>query len=197
VDPATRRDFLRLTGLAVTAAGGLAFAGCGSDDPAAAGAADPKATPARDRAILNGALTLENTAVAAYGAGLPLLGTDAKRLGRRFLEQEREHARALAAAVRALGGRPNRPKPAAEYRAAFPRLRSEADVLRFATDLENVAISAYVEGIPKLSDPELRQSSAAILANEAEHVSLLLGERHPGRPEAAVPEAFVTGRAIK
>jgi len=194
VEPRTRRDLLRLTGLAVTAGGALALAGCGEGADEGAAAGDPKATPERDRAILNGALTLENTAIAAYRTGLPLLGGEARRLAERFADQEREHAGALAGAVRRLGGEPNRPKPAVEYREAFPRLRDAADFLRFATDLENVAVSAYVEGLPKLGDPELRERASAILSSEAEHVSLLLAARHPGRPEAALPEAFVTGR---
>lgn len=195
VDPRTRRELLALTGLTATAGGTLLFAGCGGEEERAEGRPDPKATPQRDRAILNGALTLENTAVAAYSAVLPLLRGENRRLALQFLDQEREHGRALAGAVRGLGGEPNRPKPDAEYHAAFPRMSDEADALRFATDLENVAISAYVEGVPKLSDAELRQSTAAILANEAEHVTLLLAARHPGRPRAAVPEPFVTGRA--
>ena len=60
--------------------------------------------------------------------------------------------------VREMGGEPNRPKPAEEYRAAFPRLPDQAAFLRFATDLENVAISAYADGIPKLGDGRLRQT---------------------------------------
>ena len=82
-----RRDFLRFAGLAVAAAGAVGFAGCGSEGDAAVGAADPKATPQRDRAILNGALTLENTAVAAYSMGLPLLRGDVRRSAEQFLDQ--------------------------------------------------------------------------------------------------------------
>ena len=81
---------------------------------------DPQATPQRDRAILNGALTLENTAVFAYGVGIPLLRGDIKGYAEQFLEQEHEHARALAGLVREMDGEPNRPKPSEEYRAAFP-----------------------------------------------------------------------------
>lgn len=44
--------------------------------------------------------------------------------------------------------------------------------------------------MPKLSDGRLRGTAAAILTNEAEHVSVLLGAM--GRPP--VPAAFVTGR---
>lgn len=178
------------------AAGTLAFAGCGGDDDESAlGIPDPRATPQRDRAILNGALNLENTAVAAYTVGLALLRGAVRRHAERFLDQEREHAAALAGLVTRMGGEPNRAKPAEEYRAAFPRLEGETDFLRFATDLENVGISAYVEGIPKLKDGRLRQTVASILSDEAQHVTVLLGARSDGRPEATVREPFVTGKA--
>ena len=71
-----RRDFLRFAGLAVTAAARSASPAAAARTTAAVGVPTPSATPQRDRAILNGALTLENTAVAAYTAGLPLLRGD-------------------------------------------------------------------------------------------------------------------------
>jgi rubrerythrin len=190
-----RRDFLRFAGLAVAAAGTVGFAGCGSEDNAAVGAADPKATPQRDRAILNGALTLENTAVAAYSMGLPLLRGDVRRSAEQFLDQEREHARALSALVRDMGGEPNKPKPREEYRASFPHLTNQAGFLRFATDLENVAMNAYADGIPKLKDGRLRQTTASIFCDESQHATVLLSARSGGDPRVAVPEPFVTGRA--
>ena len=193
--PWNRRDFLRFTGLALGAAGSVGFAACGGEDNRAiTGEPDPKATPQRDRAILNGALTLENTAVAAYATGIPLLRGEVRRSAERFLRQEREHAAALTRLVREMGGEPNRPKPPAEYRAAFPQLPDQAAFLRFASDLENVAISAYAEGIPKLKDPRLRQLTSSIFCDEAQHFTVLLGERHRGDPRAAVPEPFVTGK---
>ena len=93
-----------------------------------------------------------------------------------------------------MGGEPNRPKPEAEYRAAFPRLPDQAAFLRFATDLENVAITAYAEGIPKLGTARLRQTAASIFGDEAQHAAILRGERSGGDPAAMVPEPFVTGR---
>ena len=178
-----RRDFLRFAGLAVTAAGTVGFAGCGAEgNSAAVGVPDARATPERDRAVINGALTLENTAVAAYAMGLPLLRGDARRYAERFLDQEREHAAALAALVRDMGGEPNRPKPAAEYRAAFPRLPDQAAFLRFATDLESVTITAYADGIPKLAQrpaaPDRRRRSSAT--------------RPSTRPSCAASEAAAT-----
>jgi hypothetical protein len=46
-----------------------------------------------------------------------------------------------------------------------------------------------VDAVPKLSDPKLRQTAAAINTNEAEHISVLLGAL--GKPP--VPDAYATG----
>jgi len=187
----SRRDFFRLAG--VTTAGGAVFlAACGDDDAGEGGGASPQE---RDVRILNSALDLEHTAIAAYTAGAPLLRGPALEVGRQFLVHEKEHAAALAQAIRDLGGTPNRPRRAEEYRRQLPNLRSQRDVLRFAVDLENAAVEAYIDSIPRLSSPDLRQTAAAIVSNEAEHISVLLGALNPGDPAAQVPQAFVTGIA--
>ncbi|MEA2191912.1 MAG: hypothetical protein QOI73_2033, partial [Solirubrobacteraceae bacterium] len=73
----------------------------------------------------------------------------------------------------------------------FPELRSQTDVLRFAVDLENTAIAAYIDALPKLGKGDLRATAAAIVSNEAEHVAVLLG----ALDEDQVPFAFVVGKA--
>jgi len=186
----SRRAFLRLAG--VTTAGGAAFLACGDDDEGVGGSVGSQQ---RDVRILNSALDLEHTAIAAYTAAAPLLRGPALTLGRRFLLHEKEHAAALEQAIRDLGGTPNRPRRAEEYRRQLPNLRSQRDVLRFAVDLENAAVEAYIDLIPRLSSPDLRQTGAAIVSNEAEHISVLLGALNPGDPAAQVPQAFVTGIA--
>jgi rubrerythrin len=189
LDPRTRRGFFRLTGLTTAGGSVLFLAACGGDDdedeePRGAGAEG-------DVRILNSALDLEHTAIAAYTAGAKLLRGDALATGRTFLQHEREHAQGLEQAIRDLGGTPNKAKAAAEYARGFPALGNQKDVLEFALDLENMAVAAYVGAIPRLSDPKLRQTAAAINTNEAEHISVLLGAL--GRPQ--VPDAFVTGKA--
>lgn len=187
--PRSRRDFFRLAG--ITTAGGSAvfIAACDDEDEDGAEPAKRGGGTA-DLRILNAALELENTAIAAYAGGAALLEGEARRTGRLFLEHERQHAGALTEAIRQLGGTPVKAKSADEYRRSFPRLESQEDVLKFAVDLENTAVAAYVDAIPKLSDPGLRQTAAAINTNEAEHITVLravLGE------EDVVPDAFVSG----
>ena len=73
----SRRDFFRLAGLA-TAGGSVVFAAaCGDDDDSGGGSTaavmENGAGGERDVMILNAALDLENTAIAAYTAGAALL----------------------------------------------------------------------------------------------------------------------------
>ena len=56
--------------------------------------------------------------------------------------------------------------------------------------IENTAIAAYLDALPKLSSPDLRATAASIVTNEAQHVSVLQGAL--ARPE--VPAAFVVGK---
>ncbi len=182
LDPVSRRRFFHAAGVA-TAGGSAAFlAACGGS-----GKAKNETAAAADIAILNSAIDLENTAIAAYTAGAPLLKGEVLKLGREFLSQEKEHANALSTAVTQLGGHPSRPKAAYD----FPRVRTQRDVLLLANTIEHEAIAAYLDALPKLSSPDLRATAASIVTNEAEHVSVLLGAL--GRPQ--VPTAFVSGRA--
>ncbi len=189
-DPLSRRRFFRMSGVSVAGASAVFLAACGSDDEESSGGgvgggqADAGGSEA-DVEILNSALDLELMAVAAYRAGAELLRGDVLDVGQTFLEQEQEHADGLASAIRELGGTPNVAKEAYD----FPALSSQQDVLRFAVDLENTAIAAYIDALPKLSSPDLRGTAAAIVTNEAEHIAVLLGAL--GEPR--VPSAFVTG----
>lgn len=191
-DPRSRRAFFNRAGVGFVGGSAMLLAACGGGDGGQGGqetgGGEGKSGSA-DVDILNSALDLENMAVAAYTAGAPLLKGEALRVGKQILGQEQEHADGLSQAIRQLGGTPNKAKPASAYN--FPKLSSQRDVLRFANRLENTAIAAYIDAIPKLSDGKLRQTAAAITTNEAEHVTFLL----QGLGQApGVPSAFVTGR---
>jgi rubrerythrin len=183
-DPVTRRRFFQASGVTFVGGSAVFIAACGDDDD------DEETTGGGgggqgDLAILNGALALELTAVEAYGKGAPLLKGAVLDAGEVFLAQEQEHADGLRAAIRDLGGQASAKKMTLDYSG----LKGQTDVLNFATNLENVAIAAYVDAIPKLSSADLRATAAQIVTNEAEHVSVLLG----ALGQEQVPDAFVTG----
>jgi rubrerythrin len=185
-DPLSRRRFFRMSGVSLAGGSAVFLAACG-DDTKSTTEPGPDESDAADVEILNSALDLEFMAVAAYKAGAARLKGDVLQTGKLFLEQEQEHADGLAAAIKDAGGRPNRAKKQYD----FPALRSQDDVLKFAVDLENTAIAAYIDALPKLGKGDLRATAAAIISNEAEHVSVLLG----ALGEQQVPDAFVMGKA--
>jgi rubrerythrin len=181
-DPRSRRAFLREAGVTMVGGSAVFLSACGKQKTSKA---DEEAAKA-DAEILNSALDLEHMAIAVYTAGAPLLKGDLVKLGRQFLTQEKEHADALEQTIRKAGGRPNRPKPTYN----FPSVTDQAGTLKLATMIENVAIAAYLDAIPRLTSGDLRATAASVVTNEAEHLSVLLGAQ--GRPQ--VPTAFVVGR---
>ncbi len=185
-NPLSRRRFFHRSGVSVAGGSALFLAACG-DDAKPLVDSGPDESDQADVEILNGALDLELMAVAAYKAGAALLKGELLQVGKLFLAQEQEHADGLAAAIKDAGGKPNRAKSAYD----FPELRSQSDVLKFAVDLENTAIAAYLDALPKLSASDLRATATAIITNEAEHVAVLL-DTLGSNP---VPAAFVTGKA--
>lgn len=141
-----------------------------------------------DIRILNTALGAELEAVAAYqvGAESGLLGKSALAVALQFQGHHKEHASALEATVRKLGGKPVAAK--AKYMFPVDKLESEADVLRFAAGLEKGAVSAYLGAVPLFAERELAKVAASILGDEAMHWAVLrqvLGEN-------PVPSAFVS-----
>ena len=185
-DPLSRRRFFRMSGVSVAGGSAMFLSACGGD-AMSPGPNGPDESDEADVEILNSALDLELMAVAAYKAGAARLQGEVLAVGKLFLEQEQEHADGLASAIKDAGGKPNRAKASYD----FPALRSQTDVLRFAVDLENTAIAAYIDALPKLGKGDLRATAAAIVANEAEHVAVLLG----ALDEDQVPSAFVVGKA--
>lgn len=179
-----------LAGTGVLSAGALALLGGCEAMAAGPGArSDTRAVdPEADVRILNTALGAELEAVAAYqvGAESGLLQKDVLALASRFQGHHREHADALAATVRKLGGSPVGPK--ARYDFPVDTLRNQADVLRFAAGLEKGAVSAYLGAVPLFGSRELARVAASILGDEAMHWAVL---RH-AVGEEPVPVAFVS-----
>jgi rubrerythrin len=186
----SRREILVASAALAGGAGAALIASCGGGDSKT----KPTETVStiemqNDAAILATLLDLESSAIVAYGViGRKLRGR-AAALARRLRSQEAVHAKALREMIPPLGQQPAPPKSAAEYAATFPELRDARAALAFALDVENTAIGAYADAIGKVVTDGVRQRLAAILAAEAEHAAVVLGQL--GRPQA--PQAFVTG----
>jgi hypothetical protein len=168
------------------AAAALVLASCGGgDDPPPGGG--PK--PGSGAALLGSLLALEHAVVAAYAACEEVLRGDALQNARAIAEQERRHVARLQGLIRDLGGDPPSGRSAEEYARTFPRLRDGRDALRFAEDLEQRQVRAYLEALVELPDLRLRSAAAEIAADEGEHLGAVRVLQ--GLPAAEGP--FVTG----
>ncbi len=180
-----RREFLRGSGAVLSASAIGLLAGCNT-----VSAADKKTsadTPANDVGILNGALAAEQQAIAAYlvGAESGLLQKPVLDLAVQFQGHHKAHADLLAATIKQLGGSPV--APLTKYNFPTEKLKNQADVLRFAAELERGAVSAYLSAVPVLDNRELAKAAASILGDEAMHWAVL----RQAVGENPVPAAFV------
>jgi hypothetical protein len=169
--------------MSVTACAAGALAGCGGKHKTHRPITDLVAD--RDVTRLNGLLELERRAIAAYTAGIPLLEGADKRAATLFLRQELAHAGMLLALIRHSGG------VAAPRAPSYPlgRPRGRDGILQLLHDVERAEVAGYLDAIPRLSPGHLRSSAASILADDAQHVSVL----RSALGLSATPGAFVTG----
>jgi rubrerythrin len=180
----SRRAFLGDSGLMLSASAIALLAGC---DALAADQKGSDGAGVHDVAILNSALGSEREAIAAYqlGADSGLLEPGVKIVALKFQGHHKAHADLLAATVSKLGGHPVEAKKKYDFPAE--KLKSQADVLRFAAQLEQGAVSAYLGAVPAFGNRDLARAAASILGDEAMHLAILrnvLGED-------PVPAAFV------
>jgi rubrerythrin len=180
-----RRHFLQTAGTATLSATAVALlAGC--ESMARGQAADPAA----DLKILNTALGYEHDAITAYqiGAESGLLPKPALDVALLFQSHHREHAAALEAVIRKLGGAPARGRGTAEVAQAInaSALKTGDDVLRAAAGLEKGAVEAYIGAIPALSDPQLSKVAGRIVADESMHWTALQGALRQPLPAKAL-----------
>jgi len=140
-----------------------------------------------DTGILNSALGAELEAIAAYqvAAESGLLDKHVLALATQFQGHHKEHADMLAKTVEKLGGKPAAAK--AKYTFPVEKLKSQADVLRFAASLEKGAVSAYLNAVPVFGNRDLSKAAASILGDEAMHWAVL----RQAVGENPVPIAFV------
>ncbi len=177
-----RRAFLGKSGLLLTGAAVALLVG----RDALAAKSDKSA--ASDASILNSALGAELEAIAAYqvGAESGLLQKPVLDLAVTFQGHHKEHADVLARTIAKLGGKPVVAK--AKYTFPTDKLKSQADVLRFAAQLEKGAVSAYLGAVPVFDNRDLSKAAASILGDEAMHWAILRN----ALGEVPVPSAFVS-----
>ena len=179
---AARRLFLGQSGLVLS---GAAIALLAGRDVLAAKSNDAAAGDVR---ILNTALGAELEAIAAYqvGAESGLLQKPVLALAVQFQGHHKEHADVLASTVRKLGGAPVTAR--SKYNFPLEGLKAQADVLRFAAQLERGAVSAYLGAVPLFANRDLSKAAASILGDEAMHWAILRN----ALGETPVPDAFVS-----
>jgi hypothetical protein len=184
--PATRRDALRR-------AGGVALGAAAA--PLLVAVRGAFAAASGDEEILLGAVRLEQGLVVTYRtlAGSGDLDARAGALARHFGDQEQQHLDVVSKQLQTLGGVvPSEPAPdlVKAGREAVTGVHGQATLLAFAGALEQNAIAAYYEAQQALQRDAFLQTTAAIMANEGQHLALL--REALGRPP--VPSAFETGR---
>jgi rubrerythrin len=167
------------------AAAALVLASCGGGDP-------PPPTgprPGSGVALLGSLLALERASFAAYSVCLDVLTGEERTQVHAIRAQERVHVASLEGAIEDLGGTPPPGRSRAEYERTFPRLRAPEDALRFAEDLEERQVRAYLEALTEFPALELRLRAARICSDEANHLGTVRVLQ--GLPAAEGP--FVTG----
>lgn len=177
----SRRSFFSHSGLLLS---GAAIALLAGREALAKG--NPSAVS--DVSILNTALGAEHEAVAAYqlGAESGLLQKPALDLALTFQGHHKEHVELLAKTIITLGGKPAEARK--QYTFPTDKLKSQADVLRFAAMLEKGAVSAYLGAVPVFGNRDLAKAAASILGDEAMHWAILRN----ALSETPVPAAFVS-----
>lgn len=178
----TRRQLLGSTAAAAAAVvGGVLVAGCGGAAPHHQHLVGSASARAHDAALLNRALAVEQHSIHAYEAVAPLLAGVARAAASQFLADELLHAGELRKLLKGLHAAAH--SASANYNLGHPH--GERQLLALLHGLEQLQISAYLHAIPRLSSGELRQTLAAIMANDAQHVTVLRSEL--GMPDLTAP----------
>jgi rubrerythrin len=111
----------------------------------------------------------------------------AESVASEFLGQERAHLEALQGELRR-GAMPRTPQGLGSVAELSTR-----QAVRLLVGLERAALSVYYTELARIRDGALAARAAAIMANEAQHASVLLGLLTPGDVARAVPASFVYG----
>jgi hypothetical protein len=188
----TRRELVVVgaAGAAGAAAAAIATAGSGSGGARAPHAPPSVSTAAEvDIVVLDGLLRFERHCVAVYSlAEVGLIG-GTRETAHTLLEHERQHALAVEGAIRDLGGTPQAAGELSEWRSAQAVARGRTSTLTLLHELEEQSVGAYIAAPEQITVEDVRATVGAVLATEAEHLALVLGELGAEQLEAP----FVAG----
>ncbi len=131
--------------------------------------------------ILQTAASLENLAVATYGAalGLPFIKSGnavVKKFAETTMGQHKEHGQAFNAMAKTLKGAEQtktNPKYQKVVDDALPTLTDPAKVVDLAMALEQVATETYVANMALLEDKDSKALMASVMGVESQHLAVL------------------------
>jgi hypothetical protein len=176
-----RRKLLKAGGLGmgVLASSGLLATGWGQRVAAIVQAPAQAGVPV-DIQIFQTASSLENLAVATYGAALELPFIQENAVVKAFAEttmrQHAEHGAAFNAQTESLGGTRQdgtNPKYTPIVESAKPTLTDAIAVAKLAATLEEVAADTYLANLSLLSDGTKRLLMGSVLGVETQHLATL------------------------
>ncbi len=182
-----RAKWMRVGGVAVLTSAVLAACGSNANPTPATTAAPTGETTttvdggsriaANDVMVLRFSASLENLAVAAYDMGAPLISTPALlAVAKLFQGHHKEHAQLFNGQLTANGQKAfTEPNPVVlqMLKPQIDALKTEADVLKFAQDLELKAASTYFSTVGVLKGERLGYAAMTIGGTEYRHASLL------------------------
>jgi rubrerythrin len=137
-----------------------------------------------DIQMLQTAASLENLAVATYGAALGLPGFDANATVAAFamttMEQHDEHSEAFNAQAETLGGeRQEEPNPLGQALVDEAMLTTPSGdasypgIVELASMLEQIATQTYIANVTMVEDDTAKSIFASIMGVEAQHLATL------------------------
>lgn len=180
----SRRRGARRAVLLLLAFLALTSLGCGKSGKGAE--TDPE--KGSDAEQLNAALAQELTILDAYTEGLPMLRGPLRAVGRQFRAHEQEYTSAIVKAIRGLGGE----MEAEPDELDLTEVKTQADFLVLAYELEGEALTAYLDAAPQLFTAAPRTLTASLATAHAQHLTVLRQGLGADLAEA-VPEAFDSG----
>jgi rubrerythrin len=123
-----------------------------------------------DVGIVNFALTLEKIEADFYKRALAVKGLKPglTKLLQSIALNETEHVNALTQSLQLLGAKPGPPP-----KTKLPALKTQADVLRVAIQLEDTGVSAYNGAATQIQSADLLQVAASIAQVEGRHAGAL------------------------